>query len=347
MQIYHDSPANGAHFGRDKTLHKIKQRFFWPSMTKDITNHVKTCLPCAQFNPRRRKPPGALQPLQPPTSVWQLLSMDFHGPIIPASQRGNKYIVCATDVLSKLVVTKAVRDCTAQTAARFIKEEIVSKFGTPQCILTDNGTHFTAALTNELFKQLGITHLYTTPYHPQANGQIERYNSTMDAKIAALSNERKTNWDDQLPLVTLNYNSTIHASTNQTRFEMMYGRRPILPFDHQPGNVLLKHDPAHLDRSENYLSSMAQHAKQSIMENQRRYKQRYDTNRSDPSYIIGELVLVKTLHARSKFDVRFEGPFRINRQLGPKTFVVQHVKKSTLHRQVTVDIMMPIFERNQ
>jgi hypothetical protein len=345
MKIYHDSPANGAHFGRDKTLYKIKQRYFWPSMTKDITNHVKTCLPCAKFNPRRRKPPGALQPLQPPNGVWQLISMDFHGPIVPASQRGNRYIISATDVLSKFVVTKAVRDCTAQTTARFIKEDIISKFGTPRCILTDNGTHFTASLMTELFKQLGITHLYATPYHPQTNGQIERYNSTMDAKIAILSNERKTNWDDQLPLVTFNYNSSIHASTNQVPFETMYGRRPTLPLDHQSDNVSLTHDPTYLKQLETYLSSMAEHAKQNIIDNQRQYKQHYDTNRSDPSYNIGELVLIKTLNHRSKFDTRFEGPFRIIRKLGPKTFVVQHIKKSTLHRQVTVDVMLPIFER--
>jgi hypothetical protein len=345
MKIYHDSPANGAHFGRDKTLHKIKQRYFWPSMTKDITNHVKTCLPCAKVNPRRRKPPGALQPLPPPNGVWQLLSIDFHGPITPVSKRGNRYIICATDVLSKFTVTKAVRDCTAQTTARFIKEDIICKFGTPQCILTDNGTHFTASLTNELFQQLGITHLYATPYHHQTNGQVERYNSTMDAKIAILSNERKTNWDDQLPFVTFNYNSSIHASTNQVPFETMYGRRPILPFDSQNDNVSLTHDPTYANQLETYLSSMTELVKQNISNNQRRYKQHYDTNRSDPSYNIGELVLIKTLSQRSKFDSRFEGPFRITRKLGPKTFVVQHTKKLTLHRQVTVDVMLPIFER--
>ena len=345
MKIYHDSPSNGAHFGRDKTLYKIKQRYFWPSMTKDVTNHLKTCLPCAKFNPRRRKPPDALQPLSPPDGVWQLISMDFHGPIVPLSQQGNRYIISATDILSKFVVTKAVKDCTAQTTARFIKEDIISKFGTPRCILTDNGTHFTAALMTELFKILGITHLYATPYHPQTNGQIERYNSTMDAKIAILSNERKTNWDDQLPLVTFNYNSSIHANTHQVPFEMMYGRRPTMPFDHQNDNVSLTHDPTHSKQLETYLSSMAEHAKKNIIDNQRRYKQRYDMNRSNPSYNVGELVLIKALTHRSKFDTRYEGPFKIIRQLGPKTFVVQHVKKTSFRRQVTVDVMLPIFER--
>ncbi|CAF4161344.1 unnamed protein product, partial [Rotaria sordida] len=121
-------------------------------------------------------------------------------------------------VLSKFAVTKAVRDNTAQTAVQFLKEDITSKFGTPRCILTDNGTHFTSTLMNELIKQIGATHLYSTLHHSQTNGQVERYNSTMNAKIAALSNLNKTNWDDQLSFVTFNYNASIHSSTKQIPF---------------------------------------------------------------------------------------------------------------------------------
>ncbi|CAF1498928.1 unnamed protein product, partial [Rotaria sordida] len=345
LQLYHDTAANGAHFGRDKTIHKIKQRYFWPSMYKDINNYIKSCIPCAQFNPRRQKNPGTLRPIKPPEGVWQLVSMDFHGPITPTSQRGNKYIICLTDVLSKFVITKAVRDNTAQTAIRFLKEDIISKFGTPRCILTDNGTHFTSTLMNELIKQIGSTHLYSTPYHPQTNGQVERYNSTMDAKIAALSNLRKTDWDDQLSFVTFNYNTSIHSSTKQIPFEMMYGRSPVLPFDHQDTNVTLSYDSEHVKKLQQFLSKLNEQAKLNIIKNQQRYKQRYDINRSNPSYNIGDLVLVKTLNIRYKFDIRYEGPFRIIRTITPKTFIVQHVKKSTLYRQVTTDVLLPIFER--
>ncbi|CAF1124367.1 unnamed protein product, partial [Didymodactylos carnosus] len=131
IKIYHDTRGNGAHFGRDRTISKIKQRYFWPSMIQDIKNHVQSCLLCAQSNPRRCKPPGALKPIKPPSGVWQLLTMDFHGPITPTTQRGNKYIISLTDVLSKFVITRAVRDCTAETAARFIKEDVICKYGTP------------------------------------------------------------------------------------------------------------------------------------------------------------------------------------------------------------------------
>ncbi|CAF3521698.1 unnamed protein product [Rotaria socialis] len=245
MKIYHDTPANGAHFGRDRTINKIQQRYFWPGMISDIRNFIKSCLLCSQNNPLRRKPPGALKPIKPPDGIRQLLTMDFHGPITPTTKNGNKYIISLTDVLSKFIITKAVRDCTATTAARFFIYEVILKYGTPKCILTDNGTHFTARMMTELLKQIGITHLYSTPYHPMTNGQIERFNATMDAKIAALSNEKRTNWDEKLPFVTFNYNTTIHRITTQIPFGLIHDHKPNFPFDQQQPLVTLSQDPEH------------------------------------------------------------------------------------------------------
>lgn len=345
LRIYHDTAANGAHFGRNKTLHKIRTRYFWPTMYKDVDNYVKSCVLCTQHNPRRQKPPGKLRPIRPPEGVWQLVAMDFHGPIHPSSKRGNKYIISLTDVLSKFVVAKAVRDNSANTVIRFLKEDIISKFGTPHCILTDNGTHFTSSLTNALIKEIGATHLYSTPYHPETNGQIERFNSTMDAKIGTLSNAQKTNWDDQLAFVIFNYNTSIHSSTKQIPFEMMYGRKPVLPFDHQEENVTLDIDPEHTTKLNQYLATLNEQAKRNIMIQQQQYKHRYDQNRSNPSYNINDLVLIKKINPQSKFDMRYEGPFRIDKEITPKTFIVHHIRKPTLYRQVTIDMLIPIHER--
>ena len=69
LKICHDTATNGAHFGRDKTIHKIKKRYFWPSMYKDINTYIKSCILCAQYNPRRNKTPGTLRPIPPPDGV--------------------------------------------------------------------------------------------------------------------------------------------------------------------------------------------------------------------------------------------------------------------------------------
>ena len=345
LKIYHDTPGNGAHFGRDKTTRKIQERYYWPTMIADIKNHLNSCLPCAQNNHRRQKLPGKLKPIPPPEGIWKLLSMDFHGPITPISGRGNKYIIALTDILSKFVITKAVRDCTATTAANFLINEVILKYGTPTCVLTDNGTHFTAQLMNNLFQRLGITHLYSTAYHPQTNGQIERFNATMDGKIAALCNERRSNWDEMLQFVTFNYNTSVHRTTKYTPFEMMHGRRATLPFDQQHAVISLTQDPEYSRKIKDYLERLAKEARENILKNQRQYKTRYDLHRRDLSLKINDLVLVKTPNARNKFDIRYEGPFKISKQLGSKTFIVQHVKKLTLTRQVTMDVIVPLVER--
>ncbi|CAF1613671.1 unnamed protein product [Rotaria magnacalcarata] len=167
----------------------------------------------------------------------------------------------------------------------------------------------------------------------------------MDAKIAALSSLHKTNWDDQLPFVTFNYNTSIHSSTKQIPFEMMYGRSPVLPFDHQDTNVTLSYDTEHVKKLNQFLSNLNEQAKCNISKHQEQYKQHYNRNRSNPLYNIGDLVLVKTLNIRYKFDLRYEGPFRIIKKITEKTFIIQHVKKQTLYRQITTDMLLPIFER--
>ena len=345
MRIYHDTPANGAHFGRDKTVRKIKDRYYWDSMNQDISNYVRSCFLCSQNNPIRRKAPGHLKPIAPPAGVWELLAMDFHGPITPTSQRGNKYIISLTDILSKFVIAKAVRDCTAETAARFLQEEVICKYGTPKSILTDNGTHFTSKIMDSLFHRLGVHHLYSTPYHPQTNGQIERFNSTMDAKIATLANARRTDWDIQLPYVIFNYNATVHSSTRIIPFELMYGRSVVLPCDPQDPVVSLSQDPHHVNKLTQYISDLANTAQTNIIHLQTQYKTRYDSNRSNPTYNVGDLVLVRTFSPRHKFSIRHEGPFQIVQRLSTKTYIVQHIKITSFVRQVTVDSIIPLFER--
>lgn len=268
--------------------------------------------------------------------------MDFHGPITPITKNGNRYIIALTDVLSKFVITKAVRDCTA---ARFLTEEVILKYGTPKCVLTDNGTHFTASMMTELFKKIGVTHLYSTRYHPMTNGQIERYNATVDAKIAALSNDKRTNWDEQLPFVTFNYNTSMHSTTGQIPFEMICGRPPTLPFDQQQPIVTLVEDPQHVEKLKQHLAGVTESARNNILPQQHKYKERYDRYRTNPTYKVDDLVLVKTLNRRNKFDIRYEGPYRIIQQLGTKTFLVQHVKKPALIRQITIDVLVSLIER--
>ncbi|CAF1447157.1 unnamed protein product, partial [Didymodactylos carnosus] len=134
------------------------------------------------------------------------------------------------DMFSKFFITKAVRDCSSTTAAQFLLEEVILKYGTPKELVT-NGSYLTSALFESLLKLVGSCHIRVTPYHPQANRQCERYNATFLPKVLTLANSTKTNWDEMLLLTTFNYNNTQRAITKFTSFELMYSRNCRLLVD--------------------------------------------------------------------------------------------------------------------
>jgi len=113
----------------------------------------------------------------------------------------------------------------------------------------------------------------------------------------------------------------------------------------QEASISFTQEPEHGEKIKDYLGKLAQEARKNILKSQCQYKTRYDLHRQELSLKINDLVLVKTRNIRNKFDIRYEGPFKIIKQLGSKTFIVQHVKKLTLTRQVTMDVIVPLVER--
>ncbi|CAF4540615.1 unnamed protein product [Rotaria magnacalcarata] len=119
----------------------------------------------------------------------------------------------------------------------------------------------------------------------------------MDGKIAALCNERRTNWDEVLQYVTFNYNTSIHATTKQISFEIMHGRQATLPFDQQDAIISLTHDPKHHQQIKTCIGKLEEEARKNILKSQQQHKTRYDLNRQNLSLKIDDLVLVKTRNA--------------------------------------------------
>jgi hypothetical protein len=109
--------------------------------------------------------------------------------------------------------------------------------------------------------------------------------------------------------------------------------------------ISLVQDPEHSLKMKNYLDKLTEEARKNILKCQQQYRTRYDLNRQDLLLKINDLVLVKIRNVRNKLDIGYEGTFKIIKQLGIKTFIVQHVKKLALTRQVTTDAIIPLVER--
>ncbi|CAM2726315.1 unnamed protein product [Rotaria socialis] len=324
LLAYHNSPMNGAHLGIDRTYYKIRDRFYWPRMYYDIAQHIKSCPNCNINKYSRKKPNGYLNPVDPPVGVWENLSMDFVGPITPPSASGNKYILVITDLLSKYVIAKATRDNSALTAATVLVEDVILKHGAPNQILTDNGTHFTAELFNAIMSLCGVCHIFTTPYNPKSNGVCERFNASMCDVLSATCNTKRNDWDEQLSKITFAYNSSRHVTTKLTPFELIYGRLCKLPFDLPQRTTTVTEPHLYVKQLNEYLQMAKQIARSNIKISQEKSKQRYDANRMNETYIIGDFVYVKRLGLNYKLASKYNGPYQIIQQLNESIYRLQN-----------------------
>ena len=120
--------------------------------------------------------------------------MDFVGPINPPGKRtGARYIITTIDYLTGWAEAALVVDCTTAIATRFIFENIVTQFGCPRILMSDQGSHFINWTVKVLTEDLQVKHKRSTPYHPQANGTIKAFNKILETSLTKVCN---ANHDD-------------------------------------------------------------------------------------------------------------------------------------------------------
>ncbi|CAF4811805.1 unnamed protein product, partial [Rotaria magnacalcarata] len=302
MAAYHDHPLSG-HFGTGRTWSMLRNTYYWPRMKVTITSYIKSCDKCSQFNVDRHKPPGFLQPIQPPNEVFQVLGMDWWGPTT-TSLSGNRYVLVITDRLSGYDFAKASPTNTAQDTARILMEEIILVHGSPDTIITDQGTNFKNELLQAISNLTGCKHIFSTPYHPQTNGQTERWNSTFVTQIAKYCNTDLNNWDTFLPSIVYAYNNGIHSSTGISPYQLAFGRRQRHPFNPPATTFVFSKPHDYWTQVIQYRNAALKQAKQHIIHQQEQSKIRFDKNRPHPNFVLGDLVWMKILldDTSSKLD---------------------------------------------
>ena len=118
--------------------------------------------------------------------------------------------------------------------AEQVAEELVTlsaRVGIPEEILTDQGTNFTSRLLKELYRLLHIRHIRTSPYHPQTDGLVQRFNKTLKTMLRKTAVEEGKDWDRVLSYVLFAYREVPQSSTGFSPFELLYGRALRGPLD--------------------------------------------------------------------------------------------------------------------
>lgn len=282
----HDE-LSSCHFGRFKTLAKIKSRYHWPKMTKEIEEYVRNCEVCKLIKPRNvvsAPPAGQFVQARMP---WRIVATDICGPYVP-SRRGNRFLLVAIDVFSKFTIVRPVRNATAESVTKFIEEEVILKFACPEIILSDNGVQYKSKQYAELIAEKGIHAWYTALYFAQGN-PTECVNKTIGNAIRAYIRDDADhkNWDKNIQEIANAINQSCHSSTQETPSYVVFGQ-------HMPqhateySNFVDSNEEAKL--SPNDLLKLREIVQQRLVEAREKYAKRYNLRTREVKYSVGDIV---------------------------------------------------------
>ena len=254
-------------------------------MALDCYAVAKNCAACARERVKLRKNTKEMK-LFTPKAPLEFVAIDILGELI-TTKRGHRYILVVSDRYSKLVRTVPLQKFTAAHIAQAFVQHWVFVYGPPVRLLSDNGTQFTARFFQNICRILGIRNVFTTTYHPQANGQVERFNRTLTSALRKYVGEHPKDWDLFSDAVTYAYNTQVHPTTNIAPFELVLARAPgSLALQAEPKLETFSSSRAYYLKWQSWLESLMRSADKSLRKEQARYKRNFDSRLRKPKYDI-------------------------------------------------------------
>ena len=224
----HDHIA-GAHFGLNKTFSKLKQRYWWKGMFKDVEHWVKSCVECSMRKSPQNSKKAPLLPI-PVEGAFDRVAVEVLGPF-PPSSKGSRYIVVFSDYLTRWVEAFPVPSVGATIIARLLIDEIISRHRAPRVLLSDRGTNLLSKVVAEVCKIFQIQKVNTSSYHPKTDGLVERFNCTLYQSLSMYLSKNQKYRDKFIPLILFAHRTSVLDVIGGSPFYVLYEREPRLPTD--------------------------------------------------------------------------------------------------------------------
>ena len=177
----------------------LTQGYCWSNMQKEAQEYVKKCDQCQIFAPNIHQPGGVLNPLSGlwPFAQWGL---DIVGPF-PKTAGNKRYLLVGTDYFTKWVEAEPLANIKDADAKKFIWKNIVTQFGIPHTLISDNRLQFDSKAFRRYCCDLDITNRYSTSAYSQGNRQVEAVNKVIISGLKKMLDDAKGKWVEELPHV--------------------------------------------------------------------------------------------------------------------------------------------------
>lgn len=223
LQLVHES-----HQGIVAMKARLRSKVWWPGVDKDVENLVKQCKDCVLVSlPSKPEP---LHATRFPENAWEAIALDFKGPL-----PSGVFLLVIIDYYSKFAVVEVLHSLSAAVLIKHLIK-IFALFGAPTSLRADNGPQMNCEEFKNFCVEWNIKLIFSTPYWPQANGEVERFNRTL-GKHLAISRNMGSDWKEDINKFLLAYHSTVHPSTGKSPGELMLKRKlrekiPTMMLDH-------------------------------------------------------------------------------------------------------------------
>jgi len=340
----------GDHAGSRSLVNKvIRAGYFWPTMQGDAADIVRRCDRCQRYGNVQRLSAEKMTTIASPWPFAQW-GIDIVGPL-PQGKGQVKFLLVAIDYFTKWVEAEALATITEARIRSFVWKNIICRFGIPLTIISDNGRQFDSQGFRDFCSDLGIKNQFSSPGHPQANGQTEVTNRTLLKIIKTKLDEAKGAWPEELPSVLWAYRTTARTPTGETPFRLTYGTEAVIPVEVGVTSIRRGTFRDGLNDEElrfnlDCLDEVRDNASGRMTKYQKKMAEYYNKRVKLRRLDIGDLVLHKVTIAtkdptQGKLGPTWEGPYRVihysrqgsyhletmDGQKLPRPWNIEHLKK--------------------
>lgn len=333
IKNHHEVESCG-HLGPIKTVHRIREKYYFNHMNTEVKQFCGTCSICFINNQCYYKNPKAPLKLFPAVRPNQFLSIDLVGQI-KGPGRYN-WILTMLDRFTRFVQAVPLVDAESPTIAKALLDHWFWKYGIPEKILSDRAGNLTTSITMKvLYSLMNIYKVKTTAYHARGNGQCENYNKHIVVVLKKLVDNNPKIWPTKLNVACFALNSSICATTQFTPFKLQFGRELRSPTDliYDTTTTTFYKSGAHLaERSYYEIREVFDLVRANNVQGLMRQKAAYDKKKGfHTTYKVGDQVLLWKPLSQSVKDYRkfkncFSGPWIIEQIYSSWTYGIRNVK---------------------